>query len=142
MNGNVMPERLRWIAGAVAGALLALLTITPPVHAAERHSTQEVIVRFASGVSGDAGSALVEADGGRITRRLDIIDGVGAQVDGGALAALRNDPRVRSVTPNASVAPKSLTGVVSGTTSTATTTTTATTAATATTDAVANVADA
>src|SRR5690349_18533056 len=101
----ISPERLRWSIAAGASSLIALLCAAPVASAA----SNEVIVRFAPTTTVDAGSALVQAAGGHVTRRLEIIDGVGAVLDTSEVSALRADPRVVSVTPNASVAPKSLT---------------------------------
>src|SRR4051794_33126556 len=126
------PERLRWSIAAGASAVVALLCAAPAAPAA----STEVIVRFASPTTVDTGSALVEAAGGQVTRRLDIIDAVGAELDAREVASLRRDPRVRSVTPNASVAPKSPPAPPPATPDTPTT------AATTTTDTVAAAADA
>ncbi|HEY3019808.1 MAG TPA: S8 family serine peptidase, partial [Solirubrobacteraceae bacterium] len=124
MLGITMPERLRWIAGALAGSVIALLLVAPPpAPAAERDAAAEVIVRFAPGVSVDEGSALIEAQGGDVVRRLDIINGVGARVDGAELAALRGDPRVVTVTPNAPIQTRARKSTTSKTASTTTSTT-------------------
>src|SRR3954453_11730803 len=102
--GMTIHERLRWMAPAAATALLALFAAgSPAPHAADSNPTNQVIVRFQPGITVDQGAALVEADGGQVTRRLSIINGVGAVVDGGELASLRADARVLSVTPNAAV---------------------------------------
>ena len=96
----ISPERLRWSVATGASALIALLCAAPAAPAA---TSSEVIVRFAAPTTVDQGSALVEAAGGQVTRRLDIIDGVGAVVDTSELGALRADSRVLSITPNARI---------------------------------------
>ncbi len=45
----------------------------------------------------------VEACGGKVTSRLDIIDGVGALLTSQMVEALHRDPVIRSITPNGSV---------------------------------------
>jgi subtilisin family serine protease len=59
---------------------------------------QAVIVQ---GLNADHAAALVTQYGGEVTSRLDIIDGVGARVPAGALAALRQAPGIVRVSPNA-----------------------------------------
>jgi serine protease AprX len=55
------------------------------------------------GLDPDQTSRAVEAYGGTITSHLDIIDGVGALLTSQMVDTLRNDPRIRSITPNGSV---------------------------------------
>ena len=59
---------------------------------------QSVIVQSQSA---DLAAALVEKHGGQVTSRLEIIDGVGAQLSAGALIALRAEPGITRVTENA-----------------------------------------
>jgi serine protease AprX len=55
------------------------------------------------GLNSAQAAQLVEAYGGTVTSRLDIIDGVGALLTPQTLARLRRDPAIRAVTPNGSV---------------------------------------
>jgi Subtilase family len=61
-----------------------------------------VIVRSAPG-GGDAAQSAVAALGGRVVRHLSIIDGFAASIPLGTLPALRSQPSVTSVSPDAAV---------------------------------------
>jgi serine protease AprX len=81
-------------------ALLVLSLLLPAAqlgHAAGQ--LVSVIVRGAPG-SGDVPERLVEASGGTIGRRLDIIDGFSAELPRGAIEWLDADPAIESITPN------------------------------------------
>jgi serine protease AprX len=68
--------------------------------AASAQAAPESIVVFAHGVSSRSEQALVSDAGGRITRRLHIINAVGATLTPRQAARLRRTRRVVSVTPN------------------------------------------
>ena len=55
------------------------------------------------GLDPDQVARAVEACGGTVTSRLDIIDGVGALLTPQMVDALRADPSIHSITPNGSV---------------------------------------
>jgi hypothetical protein len=64
----------------------------------------EYIVQFDAGTSSREARALVAAHGGRVTRDLHLIDGVGARLSAAAADELRGDPRVHAVSGNAPTA--------------------------------------
>ncbi|HEY3021558.1 MAG TPA: S8 family peptidase [Solirubrobacteraceae bacterium] len=82
-------------AGAPAPSLAALAARSP-------HRRVEVIVQLDRASSADA-TALVEAAGGRVTRRLELIHAVVARMPAAAAARLAQRPAVRAVSLNAKV---------------------------------------
>jgi serine protease AprX len=97
------------LTGAVVLPAGAAAAATPPavpaaVPAATRSAaptaTTRIVVRGLPGTQRAAERA-VAAVGGRVTRRLPIIDGVAALVPAGALGRLRTSPGVADVTPDA-----------------------------------------
>jgi serine protease AprX len=93
--GRLIPERAAHGATAPNLAEVALATPQRPV---------EVIVQFQRGVPAARGAAAIRAAGGRVTRDLHIINGVGARMPASAALKLRGQDGVRGVTLNSSVA--------------------------------------
>src|SRR5215208_3922138 len=106
MTFELVRWRLRWMLPA-----LVLLTVTAVIcmlaaaqaDARAKGSSTEVIVQLRSGTSLSEGRALVRSLGGKVTRRLRIINGLGAVVSPAAADALERDARVRAVSANAAV---------------------------------------
>ena len=91
----------------LAGVALVLAGVCPPTApAAASHpggsQPSKVIVVATQGRSAVAGTR-VDALGGRVTRNLPLIGGFAAVLPEAAVAALRTDPAVRSVTPDSKV---------------------------------------
>ncbi len=91
----------------VVGAALTAATLLAPLAgrsgavAAPDRATTKVIVQ---GTADDAAAAAaVRRAGGTVTRTLPVVRGVAADVPATRLAALRRDPAVRAVTPDAEV---------------------------------------
>jgi serine protease AprX len=80
---------------AIPAALLALAAIAPAASAAE------VIVQFEAGTGPAEQRALVRAAGGRVTRDLHIINGLGVRIDRAGRSRLAAAPGVHAVTANA-----------------------------------------
>jgi serine protease AprX len=113
MTGPVKPT----LRGALLLALTAVLTTAAgmpsaqtssrtsvgeaPPGVTQRGATVKVIVLAAGGTT--APKARVAALGGSVTRDLPIVGGFSAVLPGDAVGALRADPTVRSVTPDATV---------------------------------------
>ena len=85
------------LALSMAAALLIVPGNTPSLAYGE---TASYIVQ---GASADRVAGLVEARGGTITSRLDIIHGVGANLSPEAVSALQTEPGITAVTPNATL---------------------------------------
>jgi serine protease AprX len=95
-------------AGATLAAALIALGGAAPARAAQASDTRhaaEVIVQFDRGTSRDARLSAVRAAGGRVTRDLHLIRGLGARLPAGAARRLARAPGVRAVTPNAAMRP-------------------------------------
>ena len=90
--------------GALVAAALSALALAAPAAAAP----PEHIVQFEPGTGAAAQRALVRAHGGRVTRDLHIIGGLGVRLPQAAAAALAADERVVAVSANASVRPSSI----------------------------------
>lgn len=86
----------------IAIAMIAALFMVPAstVVAGDSHQAANYIVQ---GASTESASQLVEAAGGRVTARLDVIHGVGAYLSQPALAQLANHPDISSIHPNTQV---------------------------------------
>src|SRR5262245_24581124 len=95
--------RLRWMRPMAFLVVILALAILPATSRAEE-GRAEVIVQLQPGTSLTEGGALVHSVGGRVTRYLDIINGLGAVVSADAAAKLERDPRVYAVSANAPVA--------------------------------------
>jgi serine protease AprX len=97
-----MDRTLRLFAATVAASLLTL-GLAPQAHSvsADVERFVSVIVQSVGG-SGEASEA-VRSAGGRVTRDLSIVGGVGAELPERSLPALRADERVWNVTPNEKV---------------------------------------
>lgn len=111
--------RLLGVAVAAAAFVAPLGAATAAVRPA---ATRHVVVQGRADSATTA--AAVRRVHGRVTKTLDIVAGVAADVPAGAVAALRNDPAVRAVTDDATVTVSSrlLDADASGTTSTNTST--------------------
>jgi serine protease AprX len=83
--------------------LLGVVLAVPPAQAAP--ATHIVVLE--PGTSLTEGGALVRAAGGRVAGRLPIIRGLAVRLPAGARATLTGDPRVRTVSVNAGVRPRS-----------------------------------
>jgi serine protease AprX len=92
--------RASW--GARLGVLAALAVGTVPAaaHAAPARPV-EMIVQFRAGVTPAERLAAVRAAGGRVTRDLHLIRGLGARLPAGGADKLAREPVVAQVTPNA-----------------------------------------
>ena len=87
------------------GSALAAVSLAVPAAAQAapvRPATSERVIVQARAGDADAAAAVRRA-GGTVTRSLPIVRGVAATVPSAALARLRNDPAVRSVTDDADV---------------------------------------
>jgi serine protease AprX len=80
---------------AIPAALLALAATAPAASAAE------AIVQFEAGTGPAEQRALVRAAGGRVTRDLHIINGLGVRIDRAGRSRLAAAPGVHAVTANA-----------------------------------------
>ncbi|MCA1830043.1 MAG: protease inhibitor I9 family protein, partial [Actinobacteria bacterium] len=87
--------RAATVASAILVALTSLAVLSPSPVA-------DVIVRARAGAETQAARA-VESSGGTVGRGLPVIDGFAAKVPERAVAALRTDPSVASITPDASL---------------------------------------
>jgi serine protease AprX len=88
-------------------ALLLVAPVTLPRGVSMDHGPRvAVIVRTLAGAEA-AGEARVASLGGTVTAQLGIIDGFGATVSRTALEALRSEPSVIGISPDASLAPAS-----------------------------------
>jgi serine protease AprX len=91
------------LVGALAVSLLLTALIVPPAAAtATSDHLVQVIVRGQTG-SVDAAERLVLDAGGKVGRRISIIDGFAAEVPIGELTGLEGSPSIVSVTPDATV---------------------------------------
>ena len=104
MTFELVRWRLRWMVPT-----LVLLAVTAGLLAAARADASaerrtEVIVQLRAGTSLSEGRALVRSVGGKVSRELRIINGLGAVVSPAAADALERDNRVRAVSANAPVA--------------------------------------
>ncbi len=107
MNAALWKSSHRWTSGIVAAALSAAVCVTAgaPAQASGASAPGEavpVIVGARAGQVAAAGAAVADA-GGRVTRRLDVIDAHAAELPPVAVAELAKDPAVAWVTPDASV---------------------------------------
>jgi serine protease AprX len=97
--------RLRWMRPALVllcmATLAALFAATRADARADRRA--EVIVQLRPGTSLAEGRALVRSLGGRVSRELRIINGLGAVVSPAAAGALERDARVHAVSANAQI---------------------------------------
>jgi serine protease AprX len=77
---------------------------------AAEHPTRkiEVIAQFSPGTSAEARAAIIRRAGGRVTRDLHLINGLGARMTAHAAADIARQPAVRAVTLNAPVKPQAL----------------------------------
>jgi serine protease AprX len=110
VSGPLLAALIASVGFSSVGAASATAAVDPgpapaagfPAATAEGHShgRVKVVVRGTPG-STTALVRQVRARHGRVTRLLPIIDGVAATVPAGAVAALRSDPDVVSVTPDA-----------------------------------------
>jgi len=85
-----VPHAPRHVLSALAGALLALAAVAPAAGAT-------TVVVMESPHAGRAPEAAVRALGGRVERRLAVVDGFSAQLDRRAAARLRHERGVRAV---------------------------------------------
>jgi serine protease AprX len=88
--------------GALAASLLLTALILPPAATAAPDHLVPVIVRGHKG-SVDVAERLVVDAGGKVGRRISIIDGFAAEVPISELTALDGSPAIASVTPDATV---------------------------------------
>jgi serine protease AprX len=88
--------------GALAASLLLTALILPPAATAAPDHLVPVIVRGQRG-SVDVAERLVLDAGGKVGRRISIIDGFAAEVPISALTGLDGSPAIVSVTPDATV---------------------------------------
>src|SRR4051812_11206657 len=95
-----MTRRTRAPLCALALLLLVLLG-TPSAHAASPDATH--IVRLRDGVSRAPGPASARAAHGRVTGAVPLIRGLAARLTPSARTRLARDPRIASVTPNATL---------------------------------------
>jgi serine protease AprX len=100
LGGVSMRGAGRWILAAASGALLALGGNATA--AAAPRGTADAIVQFAPGVSPAAQRQAVRTAGGRVTRDLHLINGLGVR---GGTSRLRSAPGVRAVTRNGAMQP-------------------------------------
>jgi serine protease AprX len=86
---------IKWRGGALAlaGSLLLVGAATAPATAAERPPLVPAVVVTEPGTSP---ASVVDAVGGRVTRRLPLVHGVAARVPRGSLSTLRSTDGVRS----------------------------------------------
>jgi serine protease AprX len=103
--------RIRWAKPATAAtataavlALLALPAVQPP-SAGRQGGRVELIVQLQPNASAGELRALVRRAGGRVTRDLHLINGLGVRLEAGAAHELARHPGVLSVSPNTAVAP-------------------------------------
>jgi serine protease AprX len=108
MSIHMNPGRIRWaVYAAVLAAAFALqLALVAVAGAAPRAS--EVIVQMQPGSSPSAAMAQVRHSGGRVTRKLPIINGFAARVSAAEAATLRSRSGVRAVSANAAIKPQSI----------------------------------
>ena len=90
------------LVGALAASLLLTALILPPAATAAPDHLVPVIVRGQRG-SVDVAERLVLDAGGKVGRRISIIDGFAAEVPISALTGLDGSPAIVSVTPDATV---------------------------------------
>ena len=95
-------ERPHALVAATVLAIVLAVGLVPIAAASEPGELVRVIVRGAPG-SMDAAERLVIGSGGRIGRRISIIDGFAATVPADGIAALVGSPTIFSVTPDATV---------------------------------------
>ncbi len=88
---------------ALSVALLLILTLAGSVHAVKVGPTQAQSF-IVQGQSTEAVTHLVEQHGGKVTSRLDIINGVGAELTEASKAALLAEPLIAAITANSIVA--------------------------------------
>ncbi len=99
MNATQATHR-RFITSLIT--LLLVLSMTGSGHAAEVGPTQAQSF-IVQGQSTTTAIRLVEQHGGTVTSRLDIVNGVGAQLTEAAKAALLAEPGITAITPNSIV---------------------------------------
>jgi serine protease AprX len=96
---TTQPTRRALALGAAALAIAATMTLPAARAAASSGPLVSVIVRESTGSTLDP-DALAAAFGGRVTNRLDIINGFSAQVPASAVAPLARVPGILAVTPD------------------------------------------
>ena len=93
----------RFITFAVLFGLLATLLAPMSGPAFARGQSKSYIVQGARGTDVNTVATLVERYGGKVTSRLSVIRGVGALLSSEAVASLRKEPAIKSITPNATM---------------------------------------
>ncbi len=94
----MVPTLVLMAVAAVIGMLAAA-----QADARAKGARAEVIVQLKAGTSLSEGRALVRSVGGKVSRELRIINGLGAVMSPAAVDALEHDARVRAVSGNAPV---------------------------------------
>lgn len=100
MNAKRSLRRERILSLVLVLSLLLGLLCVPSSQPARSAGGESYIVQAASA---ERASSLVEAAGGEVTSRLDLINGVGARLSQAAAAALRADPAVTGLVANRAV---------------------------------------
>ena len=97
----MQPKKLlplkKFLSGILAfGLILGLLAVPGRTGLS---APQEMNAFILQGQNVDRLIQVVEANGGRVTSRLDVIHGIGAELPPGAAARLEQDPAVRAMVP-------------------------------------------
>jgi serine protease AprX len=101
--------RIRWVFSVLAAAVAGCLVAFPPVGGPSGGvaAGPELIVQLDPRADAGQVRELIDRAGGRVTRDLHLINGLGVRLDRQAASRLARHRGVRFVSPNATVAPTS-----------------------------------
>jgi serine protease AprX len=101
-GGNIGYQGLRWVSLLI---IIALILAVPGSTLTLTSQSAQNNTYIVQGVSLPALEAAVAAVGGQVTARLDIVQGVTAELSAQALSQLHLNPAVSRITPNITVQP-------------------------------------